>query len=343
MSTHSTVELLQLWDRRRPRSLQRSIGMSDIGGCQRRAKYRRTGTEPTDSGSSVQAILGTLIHEKIAEVLTELQEAGLIPADDLIEHKTAFGGIEGSPDHYEAATYTVVNTKTTSGRNLDRMIAGDIPDYYRLPDALYAASLLKKGHEVRWLRLDVIARDTGEEHQFVRRFDMAEVHEAMTWLNTVDTTPLEQLPRRWHHDSAFCSHCPFRTACWGSAVAGRAVGSARFVDRPDLAHWVDELVQARRAERDAKDRAKAAREALDAIRPNEAGKATVEIPGVVDKALSWSVTERSSLDRAAIEADYAARGEAVPMKTTSSVTVNVVKNRAPAALLAQMRGERESA
>src|SRR6476646_9461433 len=109
MTEQTTAELLLEWDARRPRSKQEEIGMSDLGGCRRRAGYRLLGVKPTNTSSSVQAVMGTSIHAAVQAILSELARPG-----DLVEEEVRFAGVLGHIDRYEAAEARLIDVKTTS-------------------------------------------------------------------------------------------------------------------------------------------------------------------------------------------------------------------------------------
>lgn len=303
----TTSELLLRWDRQRPRSQQREIGMSELGGCRKRAGFRLAGTEPTDAGGSVQAVLGTAIHDAIASVLSTTADPG-----DLVEHKVEFAGIVGRIDRYETAASRLIDVKSTSSRWLDHIKIHGPGKGHRYQTAGYAAALIKQGHPVSKIRIDYIARDTGEEWQHERDFSVTEVGEALAWLAEVRDAPLDMLPRDYAPDSPFCQHCPFLTVCWDGGVIGRDVRSVLYVNDPDAARWAEQLWQARQDKKAAEEREQEARGALDAIRPNDQGTEIVDVGWRLP--LRWTVTRSNRLDTAAVKAEYAKAGAAPPMK-----------------------------
>ena len=244
--------------------------MSDVGGCRRRAGYRLAGTTPTNASSSVQAVLGTAIHAAVCDVLKELAEP-----DDLVEHEVRYAGILGHLDRYEAATQTVVDVKTTSSRWLQhvKLNGPDYPHVWQV--SLYGAALAVDGYDVKRVRLDYIARDTGEEWPWESVLDTRNVRDALQWLKLVQDTPLEMLPREYEPDSTFCQHCPFLDICWEGTVPDRNPLSVLYVEDPDAEKWTEELWQARADEKAAKTRAKRAAGALDALRPDDGGRVQV--------------------------------------------------------------------
>lgn len=324
LSGLTTPDLLLAWDQRRPRSMQRELGMSELGGCRRRAGYRLAGTEPTDAGGSLQAVMGTAIHAAVEGVYREMQAAGLIPADDLVEHEVHFAGITGHLDRYEAATATLIDVKTTSSNWLEHVTLHGPSQSHLWQVNLYAAALAREGRPVRSLVIDYVARDTGDSYRWQGRFDPQAVRDALDWLKAVRWSELDMLGRDHKPSSTFCRNCPFRSVCWDGAVEGRDELSVLYREDPDAAKWAQKLAEARADERDAKARADEAKGALDALRPNDYGKSDPLDVGW-DKNLVWSVTSREGIDLDAVRAEYAAAGSTPPTKVSQSTRLTFVK------------------
>lgn len=306
----STSELLLAWDRQRPRSQQREIGWSEIGGCKRRAGYRLAGQEPTNPGSSVQAVMGTAIHDAVAAILA--QTAG---PDDLAEHPVTFAGVRGHLDRYEAATWTVVDVKTTTSRWLEHIRIHGADRDHRWQVHGYGAALIAAGRKVRWVRIDYIARDTGEEYSVVERFDPTVLRAALDWIDEVRSGDVEDMPREYAPDGPFCQHCPFFDACWEGAVPGRDPRSVLYVEDPDARAWAERLWQAQLDAKDAKKRIDEAKGALDALRPNDEGSAVVDVGGPAP--LKFTVGRpQKRLDTEQVKREYAQAGAKPPMKET---------------------------
>lgn len=321
---HTTAELLLAWDQMRPRSRQRQFGMSELGGCRRRAGYRLAGVEPTNTGGSVQAVMGTAVHEAVAIVLRDLQQHGTVPADDLIEAEVTFAGILGHLDRYEAATATLRDVKTTTDRWLAKMrTTGEPVTSHLWQVSGYAAALIAAGRPVRRVGIDYLARDTGAEWRWEAPFDPRHVRDALDWVRTVRETELKFLPRDHEPDSSFCRHCPFFDTCWDGGVPGRDPRSVLFVDNPDAAGWIDRLLTAREDKADAERREAEAKGALDALRPNDSGVELVDVghPGGVVK---FTVSTSTRIDVDAVRKEYAATGAKPPVKQSQSVRVEIV-------------------
>jgi hypothetical protein len=261
----STSELLLRHDQKRARSRQKALGMSEIGGCERRAGYRLAGFAPTNPGGSVQAMLGTAIHDVVAAEMAEVAEPG-----DLVEYEVSFAGVLGHLDRYEAATQTVVDVKTTSSRWLEHIKLHGPDENHRWQIHLYGAALAVEGTSVKRVRIDYLARDTAEEWTWDATFQVQEVRAALAWLDLVRKSDVEMLPRRYTPESGMCRSCPYLDACWPiPAEASRGRMSVLFADDPDAGRWAAELWQAREDRKAAAEREKRARGALEAVRPGD--------------------------------------------------------------------------
>lgn len=304
----TTSEMLLEWDRRRPRSQQTELGMSEIGECRRRAGYRLAGTPPTNPSGSVQAVLGTAIHDAIERVFHDLQADGAIPPEDLVEHEVRYAGILGHLDRFHTATGTLEDTKSTSQRWLDHIMLNGPSRAHVWQLHLYGAALLVQGHEVRRLVIAYIARDTGTEHRVEIDFDPTVVKAALAWLEQVRTTPLDYLDRDHDPESTFCQHCPFLGDCWGDPVDGRDRRAVLLNPDRDAVFWAQELWEARQAKKSAAEREDRAKGALDAVRP--VGDATVDVG--YERLLRWSTSVQKRLDMGQVRKDYRKAGVAPP-------------------------------
>lgn len=319
----TTAELLLEWDRLRPRSQQIELGMSEVGGCRRRAGYRLAGTAPTNPGGSVQAVMGTAVHAAVEHVFRAMQEKGLLPAEDLVEHEVRFAGVLGHLDRYDSVKQEVDDTKTTNSRWLEhiKLHGADRGDVWQTH--LYGAALLRQGLPVKRIVIDYIARDTGEDWQETMPFDPQHVRDALAWLKYIRETPLELLSRDYKPDSSFCRGCPFQQTCWGGGVPERDPLSVLYIDHPDAQAWARKLDEARADKADAERREDEAKGALDAIRPNTFGSS-----GVVDvgypKGLRWTVSVEHRVDTKAVRAEYEAAGAKPPEREIAKTTLKLV-------------------
>lgn len=265
----TTSELLLEWDRRKPRSQQKELGMSELGGCRRRAGYRLAGTAPSNPSGSVQAAMGSAIHQAISEILEELGIDGVSH-----EREVRFAGLIGHYDRIEGDT--VIDVKTTSSRWLEhiKLHCPEIPHLWQV--SLYLAAKKLEGVEVNRVRIDYLARDTGEEFIWPNErgalFNPQHVRDALEWLRVVFEADLEMLPRDYDPDGPFCGHCPFFDLCWDGYVPERDRRSVLFVEDPDAGKWAGELFELRQQIKKLKEREDTIKGALDAKRPDEGGR-----------------------------------------------------------------------
>lgn len=328
----TTAQLLLAWDQRRARSRQTEIGMSEIGGCRRRVGYRLAGAEPTNSSGSVQAVMGTAIHSAVENVYREMQAAGILPADDLVEHEVRFAGILGHLDRYDSVRGRAHDTKSTTQRRLDHIKLHGPDQQHLWQIHLYGAALIQSGRPVREVVIDYIARDTGDDYQVVAKFDPQHVRDALAWLENVRALPVEMLNRDYAPDSAFCGNCPFRDLCWDGATTGRDPRSVLFTDDPNAARWARQLREARAIIADAEKLEKEAKGALDALRPNDSGKSDPVDVGLPDVALQWTVSTTTRVDVDAVRREYEQAGAKPPTKTSTTTKLKfVAKTEADAA------------
>lgn len=318
MTAVSSARLLLAWQNKQSLLRKPGLSFSTIGGCRRRAGYLMAGTPATNASASVQSAMGSAAHDWIAQAAKEECP------DDLVEHEVEFAGIHGTLDRYSPADATLIDSKTTSSRWLEKVKTDGISRTWRYQTAGYAAGLIKQGHAVRTIRLDVLARDTGEEWQHTRPFDPAEVAEALAWVDFVRSSDLDMLPRDYEPDGPMCGGCPFFQTCWDGAVPDRSPYSVLYVENPDAAFWARQLIGARRAGIDAKELADEARGALDALRPNEDGKSDPVDVGLADHNLQWTVTHPQRLNSDLVRAEYAKVGARPPVNTSTEVRLAFV-------------------
>lgn len=266
MTAPTTSELLLLWDQQRPRSRQRTLGWSDVGVCRRRAGYRMRGIEPTNPSASMQAVLGTAIHDAVAGAI-EVVANGSYDT----ELEVTFAGVVGHLDRFHEPSGMLIDVKSTSSRWLEHVKMHGPDDAHKMQIAGYGAALVKAGRDVKRVRIDYIARDTGEEYNWPTvegaPFSSVWVREALAWIAQVRDTDLDMLPRDFMPDSAFCRSCPFRDPCWDGYSEDRETFAVLFTENPDAGAWADELWQAREAKKQAAAAEKRAAGALEAIRP----------------------------------------------------------------------------
>src|SRR5215831_15611485 len=176
----TTAQLLLLADQRRPRTRQLDIGPSDLGSCRRRTGYKLARTPHVNKAGSVQAAIGSAVHDLIALVMEEVRQDG-----DLIEHPVEFLGVKGRLDRYDAETFTVRDTKTTSRRWLDHIRLHGPEHSHIWQVHWYGAGCVQAGMRVENVAIEYLCRDTGEEYIWQQPFSPQHLKDAIEWLKLV--------------------------------------------------------------------------------------------------------------------------------------------------------------
>lgn len=324
-SLPTATELLRSWDAARPRSRQKEMGISSLGGCRRKAGYhlQNYAPDPGFSGDGgMEAIIGTAVHNAVAAAA---DQSVRIPVSAKVENlEVTFAGLKGHPDLF---CEPVLRDYKTVGHTtqLDRLRTHGPYQSHLWQVNIYAAALILAGHKCTSIEIDYIARSTGEEYLWTGPFDLAHVRDAVSWLELVRATSAEYLSRDYRPDSPQCVNCPFKRRCWeDQAVDGRSPRTVLFAEDPDAAKWAVALEHAREARKEAELAEADARGALDALRTVErpGESQDVQIPGF-EKAIRFSVSRGPErLDAGRIFDDYARAG-AVPPKTRGEPRVSV--------------------
>lgn len=264
----TTTELLLIWDRKKPRSQQRELGMSELGACRRRVGYRLAGIAPSNPAGSVQAAMGSAIHQVVAEILEDLGLDGVVHEKEV----NAFG-LKGHFDRVEDDV--LVDVKTTSSRWLEHIKLHGPETSHIWQVSVYAAALKLAGHNIKRVRIDYLARDSGEEHNWPTLegapFNPRHVRDALEWLQAIQQADLDMLPRDEDPDGPFCGHCPYMTLCWQGRVPGRDPRSVMYIEDPDTAKHAERLWQIRQQMKALEKEADTYKGILDAVRPDDGG------------------------------------------------------------------------
>ena len=170
------VEKLRDWDARRPRSLQREIGASQLGGCRRQVWYQIDGAPEINETEGLAALLGTGFH-----MIAEEAYAGLgvgieleVPGDPSI-------GL--GPAHIDRYGFQrVADYKTIKLKDLPYVRDGKPKHWWQL--SVYGDRLIAAGYLVRDLALIYVPRDGtyNDIHVVIRQYDQKLADHAKQWL-----------------------------------------------------------------------------------------------------------------------------------------------------------------
>lgn len=303
------------------------MGMSQLGGCKRQTGYMLAGT-PADEGfreNGTQAVIGTAIHEVAA------QGAAILVPDAHAENlEVSFGGLIGHPDFYYEGVLVDYKSVGYTLQLEDRRRHG--PKQRELWQShFYGAGLILAGYPVHTVRLNWIARDSGEEHLWEQSFEPTVVNDAAAWLEEVRTTEPGMLSRDYRPDSGICKSCKWFERCW-DAPRGTDDRHVLYLEDPDAARWALQLWEAGLEQQRAAQRRKDAKGALEHLRsvsrPGE--KEYIGVPGLDDDdVIEIRVSKgRTTPDMGQITIDYQRAGVTPPMVTGEPVIhIALVKRR----------------
>jgi len=203
----SLVSLIQLGAATSHRSLQTSIGTSEIGRiCERQIAYKLSGTPPTNLTDPLRALVGTGFHLAMAEIFRRLDSGS---GRFLVEHRVRFRGIPGTCDLYDRMSRTVIDWKTCLKSKLTRIRYDGPQVSYVIQLQMYAAALLAAGETPQWCALVFVPVDAtlDEVHVWRTAFDPAVADKAVNRVNelvdrlpsTVNASPSELCGWCDHH------------------------------------------------------------------------------------------------------------------------------------------------
>lgn len=255
------VKALTTYNDTRERSLQKEIGVSQIGGCRTQVWLQLVGTEKTNNTLKLPALMGTAIHKMIEEALTK-ENAW---EDYLIEQEFSYDGLKGHIDLYIPSIGAVVDWKTTKLKNLDYFPSKQ----QRWQVHLYGYLLSKNGHAPKTVTLVGIPRDGDERNikTHTEAYSEEIALEAWSWLQDVMNASEKPAPERYA--AQFCTlYCPyFGQACGGK---GKEVPTEVITDNNVIAavaryKFIDEQIKELTAQ---KDGVKAALENVNGVTPD---------------------------------------------------------------------------
>ena len=292
----STIKCVRDFDAARPRSVQVSVGWSEVGGCRAQLGYRLEDTWPSDETDSWGAQRGTAIHEYLQAILTA---PGV-----RMEVDTSYRGIPGHADIVEPDSVTDI--KTTKLAN-SKLWAADhsLLREKRIQANGYAADLVDAGElpAGATVRLLVVPVDGtfADWWAYEEPFDRSLADEGADRLDEARRRMAagERLPKDKPY--AYCQDwCEFFSLCRSRDDPG----ADEDITDPELAAAVA-----------AYGEANAAYSAAD----KEKKRLAPMIRGLRGRAGDWRISlgeggeDRDVLDEDAVRAGYAARNEAVPM------------------------------
>lgn len=149
--TQSLIDLIHLGSVTSARSVQPTIGMSQIGhACDRRIAYLTDRTPKTNFGDPLKLLVGIGLHLALREIFIRL-DAG--SGRFLVEESVVYRDIPGSFDLFDRFTRTVIDWKSTTKARLSQYRKEGPPRSYLVQAQGYAAALRGRGEDVRQIAI----------------------------------------------------------------------------------------------------------------------------------------------------------------------------------------------
>src|SRR5262245_23600604 len=273
---------IRKWDEDRPRTQQRGVGPSDIGGCRRQHAYRWHDTPASDpKRSAAAARLGSLIHLGYAAMIDSL---GLPNRETEVEVVLPGLPAKGRADDVDRAARVVLDVKTAKAASFDRWVTYGLPERMWDQCDIYAYGIALHDPGDWTLAILLINRETGEEQRFERPAS-PERGEYLLRLLVAEQTALDasEHPEEFLRDGAGpgrgmpCDWCPWLRRCWGPPrTDGLSEQSATIADDPAaIAAHVADYLDAREDEAKAKRLKDDARAFLEGLPAGPYGDAEV--------------------------------------------------------------------
>ena len=190
-------------DQHRPRSQQKSVGPSSIGGCARQVWHIYNQTEITNHTDNLPAIMGTAIHAAIAEAMQLEDPWG---ENFLIETTVNALGRTGHVDLFVKDAGLVVDWKTTKLKSM-RYFPND---QQRIQVQTYGLLMEESGYTVNEVALVAIARDGEMKDIKVHRepYNKNIGLSGLKWLEGIESSTVKPAPEK--SVKTFCAkYCNF--------------------------------------------------------------------------------------------------------------------------------------
>lgn len=309
------ISLVREWDASRPRSSQPEPGWSEVGGCRSALGFRLRGDWESDDTDGWGATRGTAIHKLMEEALAGVP--GL-----RTEVTTRYRDVPGHADLIVIADDTVCDWKTTRLANsllwrTDHSVLRE----KRIQVMGYAAGLVDAGELAAdaSVRLVVMPVDGtyADWWMWEERFDRSLADEGADRIEWVRRRIAAGEPLPKDKPLAWCqSWCGWFSMC----RAGDDPAAEEQITDPEMVAAVAEYASARDEETAARKRKERAAGLIRGLRG---------VAGEYRVGMSKEGDKKPVLDEDWIRADYAARGEQVP--------VLLVPGRAPSLNVTRIR------
>ena len=221
------------------RSLQTSIGPSEIGGCRRKVFMKLNDWRPTNHDTlKLASIMGTAIHTYIQESFKKQDPFG---EKYLLEESMEAEGIKGHIDMFDIENGEVIDWKTTKKSNLSYFPSRQ----QRWQVQVYGWLLEQNNYDVKNVTLVAIPRD-GDERDIVYHtepYDKEIAKEALKWLEEIKESSVMPAAEK---DLAFCKlYCQYYepTGVFGCPSRPKAKAEGAVIEDPELASAAKDYLQ----------------------------------------------------------------------------------------------------
>lgn len=201
------AKMLVDFDSRRPRSTQVEVGPSSVGGCHRRLWHELAGTEPTNEGDKLGAILGTFIHTGFETAIRATDPWG---EQFELEVEVEAGGLKGHVDCYDKINQRVIDWKTIKKGSARYFGKTNRQQMWQIH--LYGWLLTQNGYTVKEVALAGIPRDgkMSDILVHIEPYNPEIAEEALFHLNAVKELVVEGTKPFPEKPITFCAdYCPF--------------------------------------------------------------------------------------------------------------------------------------
>ena len=271
---------IEAFDALRPRSLLTDsghIGMSSLG-CREQVRRILTKQQPSDSPSRWKAIIGSAIDRSIKEALQDAHPDWLFDTNVTAELPSGIK-ISGTLDWADPAEPSTTDGKTKDGLAYARKHWPVHKSYERQRHLQYLGMTQQFGFPKEGTTRNVVLDRSGKDGHplsWAEPFSMKVIRETDQWLQDVfyAIDHGEEAPK--DIEGAACTHCPFFTACRGSAIVTGPITTEH------LAHAVNTYA-------DAKVQRDEVQAVMDELRPTVSG-----VTGYTDRYTITSTTVASN-------------------------------------------------
>lgn len=202
------VAALQAQDAARPRSQQKDIGRSEVGGCRRRTFYRILGVDPVNITYQLPAWMGTFVHQGIEAAIRQAD-----PEAQILHPEVRVPELPGLLSSGHSDLYRADMEKVIDWKSVKKSALRWFPKSYQIWQVqLYAYSLIRAGYPVSWVELVAIPRDGTEDDIRVHTeaYSEGKALEALAWLEDVYRHAADGVLPPADMKGKFCSeYCPF--------------------------------------------------------------------------------------------------------------------------------------